>query len=102
MQVADVLNLLDQWAPLAYSEEFDNTGLLVGSPNLEVTGIMVCLDALDSIVQEAIDKDCNLIVSFHPIIFSGLKSLIPNDHVTRSITKADIHDIAIIAVHTDL
>ena len=102
MQVADVLNLLDQWAPLAYSEEFDNTGLLVGSLNAEVTGIMVCLDALESVVQEAIDKDCNLIVSFHPIIFSGLKSLSPNDHVTRSVTKAVIHDIAIIAVHTAL
>ena len=102
MQVADVLNLLDQWAPLAYSEEFDNTGLLVGSPNAEVTGIMVCLDALESVVQEAIDKDCNLIVSFHPIIFSGLKSLSPNDHVTRSVTKAVIHDIAIISVHTAL
>ena len=88
MQVVDVLNLLNKWAPLTYSEEFDNTGLLVGSSHTKVKGILVCLDTLDTVVEEAVKNDCNLIVSFHPIIFSGLKSLSPKDHVTKSVTKA--------------
>ncbi len=102
MQVVDVLNLLNKWAPLTYSEEFDNTGLLVGSSHTKVKGILVCLDTLDTVVEEAVKNDCNLIVSFHPIIFSGLKSLSPKDHVTKSVTKAIKNDVAIIAVHTAL
>jgi dinuclear metal center YbgI/SA1388 family protein len=102
MQVADVLNLLDQWAPLAYSEDFDNTGLLVGDPKTEVRGILVSLDTLESVIDEAISEDCNLVVSFHPIIFSGLKSLKTEDYVTHSVVKAIKNDIAIIAIHTAL
>ncbi len=102
MQVADVLDLLDQWAPLTYSEDFDNTGLLVGDPGVELTGILVSLDCLESVVDEALARECNLIVSFHPIIFSGLKSLEPKDYVTKAVLKAVKHDIAIIAVHTAL
>ena len=102
MQVADVLNLLDQWAPLTYSEDFDNTGLLVGDPKAQVRGILVSLDTLESVIEEAIAQDCNLVVSFHPIIFSGLKSLKTEDYVTRSVVKAIKNDIAIIAIHTAL
>ncbi len=102
MQVADVLRILDQWAPLTYSEDFDNTGLLVGDPKTEITGVLVSLDTLESVVDEALAEDCNLIVSFHPIIFSGLKSLQPIDYVSRTVVKAIKNDIAIIALHTAL
>ena len=64
MQVADVLYILDQWAPLTYSEDFDNTGLLVGNPQSQVSGILVSLDTLESVVDEALTEGCNLIVSF--------------------------------------
>ena len=57
MQVADVLDLLDQWAPLTYSEDFDNTGLLVGDPGGKLTGILVSLDCLESVVDEALARD---------------------------------------------
>ena len=70
MQVADVLDLLDQWSPLTYSEDFDNTGLLVGDPGGELTGILVSLDCLESVVDEALARECNLIVSFHPLSFA--------------------------------
>jgi dinuclear metal center YbgI/SA1388 family protein len=102
MQVVDVLNLLDQWAPLTYSEDFDNTGLLVGDPKSPLRGILVSLDTLEVVVDEAIKEDCNLIVSFHPIIFSGLKSLVPKDYVNKAVLKAIKNDIAIIAIHTAL
>ncbi len=73
MTVTEVGKLLDSWAPLHYAEEFDNVGLLVGNPTMEVGGILVTLDTLENVVEEAVAKNCNLIVSFHPIIFGGLK-----------------------------
>ena len=71
MIVQDVINQLEELAPLAYAEEFDNVGLLVGDNQAEVTGILVTLDTLPEVVDEAITENCNLIVSFHPIIFKG-------------------------------
>ncbi len=75
MIVQDVINHLEELAPLAYAEDFDNVGLLVGDRNNEVTGVLVTLDTLEEVVDEAIQTKCNLIVSFHPIIFSGLKKI---------------------------
>lgn len=73
MIVQDVINHLEELSPTAYAEDFDNVGLLVGDKNTQVTGILVTLDTLEPVVDEAIENDCNLIISFHPIIFSGLK-----------------------------
>ena len=89
-------------APLAYAEDFDNVGLLVGNQNWEGTGVLVCHDALESVIDEAIAKKCNLIVCFHPILFSGLKKITGKNYVERSIIKAIKNDIAIYAVHTAL
>jgi Uncharacterized conserved protein len=75
MIVQDVIDHLQQLAPLDYAEDFDNVGLLVGDKSQNVTGVLVTLDTLESVVDEAIEKQCNLIVSFHPIIFKGLKKL---------------------------
>lgn len=102
MIVKDVISHLELLAPLAYAEDFDNVGLLVGSNDLKLTGILVTLDTLESVVDEAIDKNCNLIVSFHPIIFKGLKSITGKNYVERTILKAIKHDIAIYAIHTAL
>ena len=74
MIVQDVINLLEDFAPTSYAEDFDNVGLLVGNKNSKVSGVLVTLDTLESVVDEAIETNCNLIVSFHPIIFKGLKS----------------------------
>ena len=102
MIIQDVINYLEDLAPLAYAEDFDNVGLLVGNKNNPLTGVLVTLDTLESIVDEAIDKKCNLIVSFHPIIFKGLKKLNGSNYVERVVLKAIKHDIAIYAIHTAL
>ncbi len=102
MKVKDVIELLEKLAPLSYTEDFDNTGLLVGNSNAEVAGILVTLDTLESVVDEAIVNNCNLIVSFHPIIFSGLKKLTGKNYVERVVIKAIQNNIAIFSMHTAL
>ncbi|MGO3182287.1 MAG: Nif3-like dinuclear metal center hexameric protein [Aequorivita sp.] len=102
MKVKDVIALLEDLSPLSYSEGFDNTGLLVGDVNTKVSGILVTLDTLENVVDEAIENNCNLIVSFHPIIFSGLKKIIGKTYVERVVLKAIKHDIAIFSNHTAL
>lgn len=102
MKIKEILSLLEEIAPLSYAEDFDNVGLLVGNQELELTGVLVCHDALETVVEEAITKNCNLIVCFHPILFSGLKKITGKNHVEKAIIKAIKNDIAIYAVHTAL
>jgi dinuclear metal center YbgI/SA1388 family protein len=102
MKIKDITKILNDWAPLHYAEDFDNTGLLVGDENTEVEGILVALDTLEKVVDEAIAKNCNLIVGFHPIVFSGLKKITGKNYVERSLIKALKNDIAIFALHTAL
>ncbi|GAA4112039.1 Nif3-like dinuclear metal center hexameric protein [Aquimarina addita] len=102
MQIKEVIKHLELLAPSIYAEGFDNIGLLVGNKNTEVTGILVTLDTLESVVDEAIEKNCNLIVSFHPIVFKGIKKFNGSNYVERVVIKAIKHDIAIFAIHTAL
>ena len=102
MKISEITKELEKLAPLAYAEGFDNVGLLVGDANAEVTKILVTLDTLESVVDEAIEKEANLIVSFHPIIFSGMKKLTGKSYVERVAQKAIKHDINIYATHTAL
>ena len=102
MNVQDVINQLHDLAPLSYAEDFDNVGLLVGDKNQSVTGVLVTLDTLEAVVDEAVDNNCNLIVSFHPIIFKGLKKLTGRTYVERVVIKAIQHNIAIFSIHTAL
>ena len=102
MNIKDVTNYLEELAPLNYAEDFDNVGLLLGNYNTEVSGVLVTLDTLEDTIAEAIAKSCNLIISFHPIIFDGLKKLNGNSYVERVVLKAIKNDIAIYATHTAL
>ncbi|CAL2094152.1 Nif3-like dinuclear metal center hexameric protein [Tenacibaculum sp. 190524A05c] len=102
MTIRDITNHIEEIAPLSYAEDFDNVGLLVGNYKTEVTGVLVTLDTLEEVVDEAIENNCNLIVSFHPIIFGGLKKLNGNNYVERAVLKAIKNDIAIYATHTAL
>ncbi|MEC7263228.1 MAG: Nif3-like dinuclear metal center hexameric protein [Bacteroidota bacterium] len=102
MTVKDITKTLEELAPLAHAEDFDNVGLLVGNPNMAVTGVLVTLDTLENVVDEAIAKKCNLIASFHPIIFSGLKKITGSTYVERVVLKAIRHNIAIYSMHTAL
>ena len=89
MKVIEVIEALEEIAPLSYSEDFDNTGLLLGDTQTEVTGILVTLDTLESVVDEAIQNNCNFIVSFHPIIFNGLKKITGKTYVERVCAESD-------------
>jgi len=100
--IKQITNYIEELAPLSYAEGFDNVGLLVGNYHTQVTGILVTLDTLEQTIDEAITKKCNLIISFHPIIFSGLKKLNGSNYVERAVIKAIKNDIAIYAMHTAL
>lgn len=102
MLINEVIAHIEEFAPTPYAEDFDNVGLLVGEATAEVTGVLITLDTLEAVVDEAIEKKCNLIVSFHPIIFSGLKKLNGKDYVERTVIKAIRNNIAIYAIHTAL
>lgn len=102
MTVNEIAKVLEELAPLAHAEDFDNVGLLVGDPKMKVEGVLVTLDTLENVVEEAIEKKCNLIVSFHPIIFKGLKRLTGSNYVERVVLKAIANNIAIYSMHTAL
>ncbi|WP_406683018.1 Nif3-like dinuclear metal center hexameric protein [Seonamhaeicola sp. MEBiC1930] len=102
MNIQDVINHLEVLAPLEYAEDFDNVGLLVGDKDEKLTGVLVTLDTLEEVVDEAITNNCNLIVSFHPIIFKGLKKITGKTYVERVVLKAIKNNIAIYAIHTAL
>ncbi|MFP3594133.1 Nif3-like dinuclear metal center hexameric protein [Chryseobacterium sp. SIMBA_038] len=100
MTISEVISKIETRIPLQQAEDFDNVGLLCGIPTRNVSGILVCHDALENVIDEAIERNCNLVVCFHPIIFSGLKSLTGKNYVERAVLKAIENKIAIYAIHT--
>ena len=102
MIISEIIQHLEIFAPPSLQESYDNAGLIVGESNAECTGIITSLDTTEAVIEEAIRKNCNLIVSHHPIIFSGVKKLNGKNYVERTIIKAIKNDIAIYAIHTNL
>lgn len=100
MIIQDIINYIEKTIPTTYAEDFDNVGLLVGDKSKTVTNVLVTLDCLETVIDEAIKKDCNFIISFHPIIFKGLKKITGKNYVERVVIKAIKNDIAIYATHT--
>ncbi len=102
MKIKEIINSLEQWAPRSYQESYDNSGLIVGDPNMELTSALITLDATEDVIQEAIQHQCNLVIAHHPIVFRGLKQLNGKNYVERVVIKAIKNDIAIYAIHTNL
>lgn len=102
MIINEIIQLLEGFAPVHFQESYDNAGLLTGNSSWECTGVITTLDVTEKVVDEAINKNCNLVIAHHPIIFKGLKSLIGKNYVERTILKAIKNDIAIYAIHTNL
>ena len=102
MKIKEITQFLEGIAPLNYQESYDNSGLIVGNENWEVTSVLICLDSVEQVIDEAIENGCNLVIAHHPIVFSGLKKLNGNNHIERTIIKAIKNDIAIYAIHTNL
>ncbi|MEY2828748.1 MAG: hypothetical protein RIQ33_606, partial [Bacteroidota bacterium] len=102
MKIADIIQQLETFAHPSLQESYDNAGLIVGDASTEISKAIICLDAIESVVDEAIAEKANLIIAHHPIIFSGLKKLNGKNYVERVIIKAIQHNIAIYAIHTNL
>jgi len=102
MKIAEIVQFLEEVAPLSYQESYDNAGLILGQKNWECTGAILCLDSLEEVVDEAIAKGCNLIIAHHPIVFFGLKKINGKNYIERILIKAIKADIAIYASHTNL
>lgn len=102
MQLKQLTQFLEQLAPPIYQESYDNAGLIVGDPTSEIKGVMTCLDATEAVLEEAISKNCNVVVAHHPIVFKGLKRFTGKNYVERVVMKAIKQDIAIYAIHTNL
>ena len=102
MKIRQVLDALEQFAPLPLQESWDNAGLQLGLTEADVSGALLCLDVNEQIVDEALRKDCNLIVSHHPLLFRGLKQISGADYVQRCVIKALKNDIVIVSMHTNM
>ncbi|MDE7381179.1 MAG: Nif3-like dinuclear metal center hexameric protein [Muribaculaceae bacterium] len=102
VRVKDIADAIEKFAPRALQESYDNTGLQVGHSNMKVSAVLVCLDITEEVVEEAIRRKCNLIVSHHPLIFKGLKHLTGATVSERVIERAIKENIALYASHTNL
>jgi dinuclear metal center YbgI/SA1388 family protein len=102
MLLGDITKYLEQRAPLALQEGYDNSGLIVGHGSMEITGALVCLDSTEEVIEEAISMGFNMVIAHHPIVFSGIKKITGKTYVERVLLKAIRHNIAIYAIHTNL
>jgi dinuclear metal center YbgI/SA1388 family protein len=100
--IKQVTDYLEAIAPLSLQESYDNAGLIVGDHSTEVKGILIALDCLEGVIDEAVKQNCNLVITHHPIVFSGLKKLNGKNYVERTVIKAIRNNIAIYAIHTNL
>ena len=97
-----MLSALERFAPLPLQESWDNAGLQLGLTEAEVSGALLCLDVNEAIIDEAIAKGCNLVVSHHPLLFRGLKQISGETQVQRCVIKALKHDIVVVSMHTNM
>jgi dinuclear metal center YbgI/SA1388 family protein len=102
MKLHELTSCLESIAPLAYQEDYDNSGLIVGSSDQEISQALISLDCTEAVVDEAISTGCQVIISHHPIVFKGLKRFNGKSYVERVVQKAIKHDIALYAIHTNL
>ncbi len=102
MKIKNVINHLESFAALDYQEEYDNSGLITGDPEMECTGVLVSLDCTEGLIIEAVEKNCNLIVSHHPLIFHPLRRITLENMTGRTIIAAIRAGITVYAIHTNL
>ena len=102
MKIKEIVDALERFAPLPLQDGFDNAGLQVGLTDAEATGALLCLDVTEAVIDEAIELGFNVIVSHHPLLFYGMKTLTGKNYVERCVIKAVQHGIALYAAHTNL
>lgn len=101
-KISDIIACIEQMAPLAYQESWDNSGVQVGDVNQDVKAVLLCVDITEATLDEAIERGANLIISHHPLIFKGIKKLIGRNYIERVIIKAIQHDIVLYSAHTNM
>lgn len=102
MKIKEIAAAIEELAPLWLQEDYDNAGMQVGAPGAEVTGVLLCTDVRMPVVDEAIARGANLIISHHPLIFHGIKKLVGRTYIEQIVMKAISHGIAIYSAHTNL
>ena len=102
MKIKEVVNALERFAPLPLQEDYDNAGLQVGLTEAEVSGALLCLDVTEEVIDEALEKGCNLVVSHHPLIFRPLRRVAGENQVQRCVIKALRHGVVIVSMHTNI
>ena len=102
LKIKDIIKEIEEYAPLPLQEGFDNAGVQVGDVNQEATGALLCLDVTEEVIDEALESECNLIISHHPLAFRSFKSLTGKTYVERCMMKACKYDLVIYAAHTNL
>ncbi len=102
MIISEMISEIEAYAPLNLQESYDNSGYMCGSPHNTIQGILLAIEITENVVNEAIEKGCNLIISHHPLIFRGIKSLSTDNYINRALIKAIRNDITIYAAHTNI
>lgn len=102
MKIKEILQAVEQLAPIPLQESYDNSGVQIGNVNQEAKAALLSIDVTEAVVDEAIALGCNLIISHHPLAFRSFKSLTGKNYVERCMIKACKHDIVIYAAHTNL
>jgi dinuclear metal center YbgI/SA1388 family protein len=100
-KLKEVVSYLNGKAPLAWQESYDNSGLITGDPETEITTVLLAVDVTEAVVEEAVSVGAGLIVAHHPVIFKGLKKLTGESYVERTVLAAVRQEIAIYAGHTN-
>ncbi|MBR4756047.1 MAG: Nif3-like dinuclear metal center hexameric protein, partial [Bacteroidales bacterium] len=100
MRAGEVSAAIEAFAPLSIQEDWDNSGLLVGSPDQEVHGVLVGFDCTPELVDEAVGLGADMVITHHPLIFGGLKKVSPDDPTGLALIKAVSAGIAVYAAHT--
>ena len=102
VKIQDVVTTLERFAPLPLQESYDNAGLQVGLTAAEVSGVLLCLDVTEAVIDEAVRLDCNLVVAHHPLLFRPLRRVGGDTQAERCVRLAVRHDVAVYAAHTNL
>lgn len=102
MLIRDIIKAVEDFAPLSLQESYDNSGVQVGDIYCEATGVLIAIDITEALIDEAINKKCNLVIAHHPLIFKGIKRLTGNSYIERCVWKAIKNDIVLYAAHTNL
>lgn len=102
MKLSYITSTIEEFAPLSLQESYDNAGLLTGCKDMSISAALLCIDITEEIIDEAIQKKCNLIISHHPLVFKGIKKINGKNHIERCLIKAIKNDIAIYSAHTNI